>query len=324
MNRNYRWGILGAGRIAEKFGEALCFTEGSEVYAVASRDMEKAKAYGGKYKASKVYNNYNDLVKDEEVDIIYIATPHIFHHEQTILCLKNNKPVLCEKPMSLSSQQTVEMIEAATNNKLFLMEGMWTGCMPFIDKIVSLIKDDIIGTPQYLTADFGFTAPVDVNGRLYNKSLGGGSVLDVGIYPIFLATLIFGNPSTIKTVSKLTETGVDEYANILLQYSNGQTAHLLSSISFNTSVEAEIIGTKGRIKIANPFFKATDFTLILNDGNKEHFSMPHACNGFEHEIKEVMYCLNNGLLQSNKIPHRLTIAVSKIMDKVLQQAGVVY
>lgn len=324
MKRNYRWGILGAGRIAEKFGEALCYTEGAEVYAVASRDMDKAKAYAGKYKASKAYNNYTDLIKDENIDIIYIATPHAFHYEQTILCLENKKAVLCEKPMSLTLRQTREMIEASTKNKLFLMEGMWTGCMPFIDKVLSLIKEDTIGPPRYLSADFGFVAPNDPAGRLFNKALGGGSVMDIGIYPIFLSAFIFGEPTVIKTVTKLTSTGVDEYANIILQYANGQTAHLLSTIGFNTDIEAEIIGTKGRIKISNPWFKATDFLVILNDGNRQHFSIPHDCNGFEHEIKEVMHCLDNGLLQSNKMPHQLTLSVSKIMEEILQQAGVSY
>ncbi len=324
MKRNLRWGILGAGKIARKFGEAICATEGSAVYAVASRDMDNAKAYAHTYKATKIYFNYADLVNDENVDIIYIATPHAFHYGHTMLCLNNNKPVLCEKPMSLTLQQTTEMVAAATNNNLFLMEGMWTGCMPFVYKILSLIKEDAIGEPTYLTADFGFTAPYDAASRLFSKALGGGSVMDVGIYPIFLSTLIFGEPTTIKTVCKLTPTGVDEYANIVLQYPNGQTAHLLSSIGFNTAIEAEIIGTKGRIKIANPWFKATDFSVILNDGTKQHFSMPHTGNGFEHEIKEVMHCLDSGLLQSNKIPHQLTLSVSKIMGEILQEAGVSY
>jgi predicted dehydrogenase len=291
---------------------------------VASRDMDKAKDYAVRYNAVATYNNYEDLFKDQNVDIIYIATPHSFHYEQTLLCLQHNKPVLCEKPMSLSTKQTTEMIAAAAEKKLFLMEGMWTACMPFMEKILSLIKEDAIGQPQYIHADFGFTAPFDPAGRLFKKALGGGSVLDVGIYPIFLATIIFGKPSLIQSVSKLTTTGVDEYANMVLQYPGGQTAHLLSSISFNTALEAEIIGTKGRIKIDNPCFKATDFTLILNDGTSEHFSMPHQSNGFEHQIKEVMHCLDNGLLQSSKVPHQLTITVSKIMEEVLKQAGVVY
>jgi predicted dehydrogenase len=324
MKKNYRWGIMGAGKIADKFCTALMVTEGAEVYAVASRDMDKAKDYAVRYNAVATYNNYEDLVNDQNVDIIYIATPHSFHYEQTLLCLQHNKPVLCEKPMSLSTKQTTEMIAAAAEKKLFLMEGMWTACMPFMEKILSLIKEDAIGQPQYIHADFGFTAPFDPAGRLFKKALGGGSVLDVGIYPIFLATIIFGKPSLIQSVSKLTTTGVDEYANMVLQYPGGQTAHLLSSISFNTALEAEIIGTKGRIKIDNPCFKATDFTLILNDGTSEHFSMPHQSNGFEHQIKEVMHCLDNGLLQSSKVPHQLTITVSKIMEEVLKQAGVVY
>lgn len=324
MKKNYRWGILGAGKIAEKFCTALDFTEGATVYAIASRDSENGQTFGAKFGAEKVYTNYEDLIKDDHVDIIYIATPHAFHYEQTLLCLQNNKPVLCEKPMSLTQKQTAEMISLATKNNLFLMEGMWTACMPFIDKILSLIKEDIIGTPQYVQADFGFTAPFDTASRLFNKSLGGGSVMDIGIYPIFLATLILGAPTTIKTVSKLTATGVDAVANVILQYPDGQTAHLLSTIEFNTALEAEIIGTKGRIKIAEPWFKATEFSVHLNDGTTQNFSIPHLRNGFEHEIKEVMHCLDNGLLQSNKVPHQLTLLISKIMEEILNQAGVTY
>jgi len=323
-SKNYRWGILGAGRIAEKFCAALCFVEGSEVYAIASRDKEKAKAYASKYNASVYYDNYEDLVKDENVDIIYIATPHAFHYRQTMLCLQHKKAVLCEKPMSLSHQHTSEMIAEAARNKVFLMEAMWTACMPVIRKILTLIENDTIGQPQYIAADFGFTAPKDLTGRLYNKTLGGGAVLDIGIYPISLATLILGKPSVIKTVSKLAETGVDEYANVLLQYADGATAYALSTINFNTAIEAEIIGTKGSIKIKNPWFKASDFTLHLEDAPIQNFYIPHQCNGFEHEIREVMHCLDNGLLQSDKVPHSLTLIVSKITDEVLRQAGVVY
>ncbi len=324
MKKNYRWGILGAGRIADKFCTALSATAGAEVYAVASRDAARAEDYATRYKAVKAYTSYEDLVKDENVDVVYIATPHSFHYAHTLLCLQNSKPVLCEKPMSLSVQQTTEMLAAATEKKLFLMEGMWTACMPFIEKIKDLIKEDAIGEPQYLQADFGFTAAFDAESRLFKMALGGGSVMDVGIYPIALATLILGAPSVVQSVAKLTEGGADIYANMLLQYPGGQTAQLISSISFNTPLEATIIGTKGRIKIDNPWFKATDFTLILNDGTNEHFSMPHQSNGFEHEIKEVMHCLDNGFLQSSKVPHQFTLTVSKIMEQVLQQAGVVY
>lgn len=324
MSKSYRWGILGAGRIAEKFCTAINFVEGSELYAVASRDINNAKAFAAKFNAAVFYDRYEDLMKDENVDIIYIATPHAFHYEQTMACIQNKKAVLCEKPMALNQRQTIEMVSAAKQNNIFLMEAMWTACMPFIEKIKSLIAADVIGKPQYVSADFGFATPVDLDGRLYNKSLGGGSMLDIGIYPLFLATLILGDPSLTKVVSKLTATGVDEYMNVVLQYAGGETAHLLSSISFNTPIEAEIIGTKGTIKIQNPWFKATQFSVHLDDESVQNFSMPHLCNGFEYEIKEVMHCLGNGLLESKKMPHQLTLSLSEIMEDALNQTGVKY
>jgi len=324
MIKNYRWGILGAGHIAEKFCTAITCTEGAEVYAIASRNMDKAAAFASKHQATVWYDNYEAMMKDENVDIIYIATPHAFHPEQAIASMNHRKPVLCEKPLSLSYQQTKAMIDAANQNKVFFMEGMWTACMPFMDKIRQLIKDDVIGALQYVSADFGFNAPVNLEGRLYKKALGGGSMLDVGVYPLYLATSLLGVPDQIKVISKLGETGVDEYTNIALQYTTGATAHLIAAIVFQTNIEATIIGTKGRINIKNPWFKATDFTVQLNEGPIEEFHQPHLSNGFEHEIKEVMHCLDNGLLQSEKVPHALSLSMSKITEAVLKEAGVVY
>lgn len=315
--KTYRWGILGAGRIADKFCEALNFVNGSQVYAISSRDDANAQAFAGKHNATKFYTNYVDLATDPEIDIIYIATPHAFHYEHTMLCLQHGKHVLCEKPMSLNSKLSSEMMDFAAHQNLFLMEGLWTRFMPFTEKIISLIEDAAIGYIKHVQADFGFAAPFDATGRMFNKILGGGSVLDVGIYPIFLATLILGKPSTIKAFVTKTTTDVDETADMLLQYPNGATAHLLSTIGFNTPITASILGTKGRIDIHNPWFKGTDISVILNEGTKDNFSYPHLCNGFEYEIEHVMHCLENGLLQSPKIPHSFTLQVSNIMDEVL-------
>lgn len=315
--KTYRWGILGAGRIADKFCTALNFVNGSQVYAIASRDSENAQTFAVKHNATKFYTSYIDLATDPNIDIIYIATPHAFHYEHTMLCLQYHKHVLCEKPLSLNSQLSSEMIDFATKQNLFLMEGLWTRFMPFTKKILSLIADDVIGSIKHIQADFGFAAPFDVNGRMFNKALGGGSVLDVGIYPIFLAALLLGKPSAIHAVVNKAVTEVDESADMLLQYTNGTTAHLLSSIGFNTPITATILGTKGRIEVHNPFFKATDLSLVLNDGKTEFFSFPHLCNGFEYEIEHVMHCLENGLLQSPKMPHSFTLQLSNIMDEVL-------
>ncbi len=315
--KTYRWGILGAGRIADKFCTALNFVNGSQVYAIASRDAENAKAFATKHNATKFYTSYIDLATDTDIDIIYIAAPHAFHYEHTMLCLQHHKHVLCEKPMSLNSKLSSEMMDFATKQNLFLMEGLWTRFMPFTEKILSLIADDVIGIIKHVQADFGFAAPFDINGRMFNKALGGGSVLDVGIYPIFLATLLLGKPSDIHAVVNKAATDVDASADMLLQYIDGTTAHLLSSIGFNTPITATILGIKGRIEVHNPFFKATDLSLILNDGTTVKFSFPHPCNGFEYEIEHVMHCLENGLLQSPKMPHSFTLQLSNIMDEVL-------
>lgn len=324
MKKEYRWGILGAGRIAEKFCTALDYVEGAKVYAVASRDGARAADYAARYKAVISYDNYEQLMTDDNIDIIYIATPHAFHFEHTMACMHHNKAVLCEKPMSLGYSQTKEMIETATGKNLFLMEGMWTSCMPFFDKIKGLVNDGVIGDLQCISANFGFTAPVVPGGRLYNRSLGGGAMMDVGIYPLFLATSFLGKPSSIKTIAKISSTGIDEYTSVVMQYRGGETAQLLCSITFTTPIEAVLIGTKGRIEIKSPWFKATDFSVYLNDGGVEKFSLPHQSNGFEHEIMEVMECLDNGLIQSGKMPLHLTLTLSQIMEEILQQAGTIY
>lgn len=324
MSKTYRWGILGPGRIAEKFCMALASVEGATVQAVASRDAGRAAEFAKDYHAQSYYGNYNDLISDPEVDIIYIATPHPFHFDQTIACLSNKKAVLCEKPLSMNSRHTSEMIATANANNVFLMEGMWTACMPVIQKVRELVNNDAIGKLQFLAADFGFAAPQDREGRLLNKALGGGAVLDIGVYPISLATLLLGEPVSIKSVSRLTDTSVDEYMNVVLQYEQGETASLFSTIAFNTPIEATLVGTKGHIKIHNPWFKGTDLTIYPESGKQESFSIPHLCNGFEYEIMEVMNCLEKGALQSDIVTHQVSATVSRIMDEILSQAGVSY
>ncbi len=324
MKKNYRWGILGAGNIASQFCAALAYTKGSHLFAVASREFSKAKNFAEKNNIQKYYSSYDQLVNDADVDIVYIATPHAFHYQHALLCLKHGKHVLCEKPLTLSYTQSAALVDLAMEKNLFFMEAMWTSCIPSINKILDLIKNDVIGTVQYIQSDFGFQVPFDAESRMYNKSLGGGSLLDIGVYPIFLSTLILGEPVEIQSVSKLAETGVDYFTNIVLKYENGATAHLLSSFDFQTPVEAMIVGSKATIFIESPWYKATNFTVKFNDSTIEEFSAPHLCNGFEYEIAEVMLCLDNGLLQSVKMPHAQTLAVARVVDQILPQAGIQY
>lgn len=322
--RAYRWGILGAGNIAAKFAAAVNFTKGSELFAVASRDINKAKSFAEKFNASKAYDDYLQLIEDPEVDIIYIATPHAFHREQALLCLNHKKAVLCEKPMALNFKQVSEMVDAAKNNHVFLMEGMWSRFMPSINKVVELIKDDMIGPVQFIRADFGFQAPFDPQGRLFNTRLGGGSLLDVGIYPLFLTTLLLGEPSVIQSFGKLSETGADEYCSMQFQYPGGQVANIFSSITMKTSLTAEIVGTRGKIFLPAAFYKATSVTVELNNGETSSFTFPFEHNGFEYEVREVISCLDEGFLQSELIPHQTSLLLARLMDIVREQCGIVY
>ena len=324
MLKEIRWGILGAGRIANDFCTAINFTEGSTVYAVASRSEESGKAFAVKHKATVYYDNYLSLVNDANVDVIYIATPHPFHFEQAKFCLNHNKPVLCEKPICMNHQQVLELVELATKNKLFIMEAMWTSCMPFMNSIKEIINAGIIGELQYLHSSLCFTAPHNYEDRLYNKVLGGGSVLDVGVYVLSFATNILGTPSGMKSLVTMASTSVDASANIILQYPNGVTAHLLSSIAITTPQECSIVGTKGRIYVKEPMYKATEFTLSLHNGETKTYLYPHLCNGFEYEIKEVVNCIHHGFLQSEKVPHTQSLIVSKLMDEILHDAGIDY
>jgi predicted dehydrogenase len=322
--KNIQWGILGAGKIAAKFASAINFVEGADLYAVASRDLDKAKAFASEHQTPVVYANYASLAADPNVDIIYIATPHAFHCEQALLCLEAKKPVLCEKPMALNEKQVKQMIKAASTNHTFLMEGMWSRFMPAINKVQELISNDVIGKVQYVRADFGFAAPYDVNGRLYNLKLGGGSLLDVGIYPLFLTVLLFGEPASIQSVGRLAATGADEYCNMIFQYPGGETASIFSSITTRTSLTAEIAGRKGRIYMHNPWYRTNAITLEITDGETTAFTFPHEHNGFEYEIRHVMQCLQSGLKESPLLPFEFSLILSRTMDKIRKQVGVAY
>jgi predicted dehydrogenase len=323
-NKAYRWGILGAGRIAEKFATALQATPRSEVYAIASRDAKKAADFASRFQAKRYYDTYEQLVTDPLVDIVYIATPHAFHCEQALLCIRNKKAVLCEKPMALTYNQTAKMVAAARQYQVFLMEGMWSRFMPAINKAKALIDEGAIGNLQYIDCNFGFAAPFDPQGRLFNKALGGGSVLDVGVYAVFLASYFLGEPSSIQSNSKLAVTGVDEYCNMILQYPGKQTAHLFSAITVQTVIRATLTGSEGRIELPAPWYKTTDLTLHLHSGKTQPFHYPHTSNGFEHEILEVTECLDQELLECPAMPLDFSLSISKIMDTLLEQAGVQY
>jgi predicted dehydrogenase len=324
MNRIYKWGIIGPGKIAEKFAAALANVPNAELHAVASRDETRARQFAVKYNAKKFYGNYEAIATDPEIDAVYIATPHTFHHAHALLCLENSKPVLCEKPMSVNYKNSMEMVATARRTKTFLMEAMWTRFLPLIDKTLQLIKEGEIGEVKYLRADFGFKAPFDPASRLYDIKLGGGSLLDVGVYPLFLALLILGKPDEIKSFAHLSVTGADETTNAVLWYKNGCMANILSSIVTQTPLTAEISGTGGTIILQRPWYKGNAVDVRKNDTITHSFSLPYNGNGFEFQVMEVLNCLDKGLTESNIMPLDFSLLMSRVVDEICAQCHLHY
>jgi predicted dehydrogenase len=321
--RPLNYGILGPGRIAASYCRALEQSATSRIYAIASRDDHRASEFARQFKAEKSYSSYESLVEDPDVDIIYIATPHSFHEQQSILCLTNKKPVICEKPLALSAASAKRIIAASHENKTFMMEGMWSRFNPAIIRAKHIVDSGDIGEVRYISADFGFQKPYDPKGRLYDPALAGGSILDVGVYPLFLALYILGRPDGISAVAQLAPTGVDESCSICLTYPGGVFAQLFCSMLVETKKEAVIAGTKGMILIHTPWYKSMGLTIVRNN-NEEKIPLPYNGNGFEFQIEETNRCLIDGLIESPLLSHDFTLMKAEISDQIISGAGVAY
>ncbi|WP_160688078.1 Gfo/Idh/MocA family oxidoreductase [Clostridium sp. C2-6-12] len=315
--RKIKWGIIGLGNIANKFAQTVNAMESVELKAVASRNKEKSEAFGKLYGVSedKCYGSYEDLVKDENIDVVYIAVPHVFHKDISILCLKSGKGVLCEKPATINGKEIREIIEVAKENKMFFMEAMKTRFLPVNQKVKQIINQGVLGDIRLLQADFGFSSVFDPKDRLYNKELGGGALLDVGIYTVSYSSFIFGNyPKNIKSNLYIGKSGIDESVSINLEYEEGKQAQLYAAINLDTVRDANIIGTKGRIRV--PVFSNADTAYIFIDGKEEKIEIPFEINGFEYQIKEVIECINQGKLESEIMSWKDSIEIMDIMDSV--------
>jgi len=240
MAKTFNWGIIGLGRIAKKFAEDLRVVPNAKLHAVGSRDKDKALAFGNEFGALHALGSYEEMMVCPDLDVIYIATPHPYHCQNAMMCLEHNIPVLCEKPMAMNNQEVRKMIGLARFQKTFLMEALWTRFLPTIKKVVGLIEAGTIGEINTVKADFGFRATVDAKHRLFNQGLGGGSLLDVGIYPVFLAYLLLGKPISISAEASVGLTNVDENCGMVLKFKNQKLALLQPSIVSKTPCEAFI------------------------------------------------------------------------------------
>jgi predicted dehydrogenase len=324
MAKTYNWGILGPGKIAHKFAQDIARIKYARVHAVASRSEERARQFAAEYGASHHYGSYEGLLECPDLDIVYIASPHTGHHEHSLLCLQAGIPVLCEKPFALNARQVREMIAAAREHNVFLMEALWTRFLPTTLKALELIREGAIGQPLSVKADFGFKAPFDPEGRLFNPALGGGALLDIGIYPVFLALLILGKPDSIKALAHLGETGVDEECGIIFQYAGGRMAHLHATLRARTKTEAFIYGEEGTIHLHTRWHEPTSMSLVSHDGRPQHFNFDSTTHGYSYEAEEAMRCLAQGLTESPLLPHRFSLDLIELLDAVRREIGLVY
>jgi predicted dehydrogenase len=324
--RKIRWGILGCGKIANKFAADLRLVEGAELYAVAAREQERATEFAALHGAARAFGSYEALVQCDEVEVIYIATPHGFHHAHAILCLRNGKAVLCEKALALNSRQVSEMIDTARSTGVFLMEAFWTKFLPQYQKVLSLVRDGTLGEIRFVQADFGFHAPEPLAQRLYDPELGGGALLDIGIYPVFLATSLLGRPVELDAIMDPYPSGVDKQIAMSLRFDSGALAALSASFEIDSPVEATVMGTRGYVRMKNRFHNAVcELELAFGKEKPQPVQVAHEDgNGYQFEARHVTECIRDGIRESPVMRFNDSLLLIETLDRIRQKCGVRY
>lgn len=317
------WGILATGGIAKSFAEDLALLPEARLAAVGSRSLDAAETFARTHGAEAAYGSWAELAADPAVDVVYVATPHSAHHEAAKLCLEAGKAVLCEKPLTLDAATSLDLVDTARARGVFFMEAMWMRTNPAIRRVLELVGDGAIGDVVHVAADFGIPGGFAPEHRMRNPKLGGGALLDLGVYPVTFAHLFLGVPDRIQAAATLLPEGVDDSIVLLLSYDSGALATAYSGFRGASRLEATITGSTGRIEIPSLFFRPDRFTLV-RDGSAEEVSVPFRGNGMSHEAEEVMRCLAEGLLESPLVPHADTLAIMRTMDTARAQTGITY
>ncbi len=325
MGKTYNWAILGCGKIAHKFVGDLKTLSNANLYAAASRSLENAQAFASKFGFEKAYGSYEEMVNDPKVDVVYIASPHSHHCEHTLLCLNQGKAVLCEKAFAINSKEVNRMIEASRKNNTFLMEAFWTMFQPSFQKAMEIIRSGELGALKMVHSDFAFNAEYSPEKRLYNVDLGGGSLLDIGIYPIFMSLMTLGKPSEIKTMASFCDTGAEESIMMSFRYPGGEIASLVSSFASHSSTQTEFSCENGFIRLNRRFYTPTTITY-WKTGEEEQVLTFEKGNGsgYELEAAHVMECLDAGKKESILMPLSVSSDLMDIMDWVRKDAGIVF
>ncbi|WP_339916470.1 Gfo/Idh/MocA family oxidoreductase [Yeosuana marina] len=315
QNRKVRWGIIGLGNIAHKFATDLLTIDDSELYAVASRAQEKATDFASKYNATKAYSSYEDLASDPLVDAVYIATPHAFHKENTILCLEKGISVLCEKPFAMNADEVNEMIACAKANNTLLMEALWTYFLPHYQHVLETLKNKTYGNILKLEADFGFFREFNNDSRLFRKSLGGGSLLDIGIYPIFSALSTLGVPQKKEAHATFFDNKTDSSCDMTFYYDNDVTATLKSSLLEDLPTEAIFYCEQATIKVNRQFHCPTTVSILI-DGEENIKDFGYTTIGYNFETIHFNKLLRDGKTESDIMSFEFSEQLIKTLDDV--------
>jgi predicted dehydrogenase len=316
-----RWGVIGTGGIAATMTADLNLSDSGRVVAVGSRRQESADRFADQFDIPRRHGSYEDLVTDPDVDAVYVATPHPMHHADALLALEAGRPVLVEKAFTMNAAEAHDLVRTARSRGLFLMEAMWTRFLPHMAEIRRLIAEGRLGDIVTVIADHGQWFPKDPNSRLFDPQLGGGALLDLGVYPVSLASMILGPPERIVAMIEPAFTGVDGQTSMLFGYANGAQAVLTCTSAARSPTRAAIVGTDARVEIDGDFYAPTSFTVIPRDGTPYRFAQPHRGRGLRHEADEVARCLREGLLESPLMPLDESLSIMETMDAVLAQAG---
>jgi len=318
------WGIVGLGRIAQHFVKDLALVNGARLYGVASRSLDKARAFKGEHNSEVAYGSYRALFEDPNIDIVYIATPHVSHARLSIEALRAGKHVLCEKPLGINAVEVKEIIKVAAETGKFMMEAFWSRFNPTIVEVLSRIKKGDLGSVNYVNADFSMARNDADDHRLLNLELGGGSILDVGVYPLFLAYSVLGYPQSIKSVGTLHSTGVDLQMASVLDYQES-VATVMSGLRAKSQMQAQIGGTKATILIHPTWHESESYSFIDNETQEEEVcKVPKVGKGFTHEIRECHRAIQSGDNQSKLWPLSSSLDLLKMCDDIRTQIGVRY
>ena len=324
MSTDFRWGILASGGIAKAFARDLSYFNNHILAAVGSRSKESADSFATEFPGCVAYGSYEELVSDPTLDAIYVATPHPYHVSNTVLALNAGKPVLCEKPFTINAKEAREMKAAADANGVALMEAMWARFLPHMHRVREILASGVLGEIWAVEADHGQRLSDYANPRHWEPSLGGGALLDLGIYPISFAHMVLGKPDSITSSATFTDKGVDASSTAIFNYKSGAQAILTSNMMVSTSCRASICGTLGKIEIDRTFYNPASMRVIMHDGTTTEYPNDYKGHGLREQAKEFERVVRSGAMNSPILTPEESIEIMGSLDEIRRQIGLIY